>query len=122
MYNECLKLVKVAGVKYRESMKKIHTEYSVEESSCELEKMISKWHVNAQEDAYHQFREQEEKINDADYIADQERRKFVSRPTAGEKKAIKSQEEARKIGKMGEEHAYKIIKSFILGRMDYCAA
>jgi hypothetical protein len=81
MYNECLKLVKVAGVKYRESMKKIHTEYSVEESSCELEKMISKWHVNAQEDAYHQFREQEEKINDADYIADQERRKFVSRPT-----------------------------------------
>jgi hypothetical protein len=79
MYNECLKLVKVAGVKYRESMKKIHTEYSVEESSCELEKMISKWHVNAQEDAYHQFRE--EKINDADYITDQERRKFVSRPT-----------------------------------------
>ncbi|KAK2364636.1 hypothetical protein QL285_089484 [Trifolium repens] len=89
MYNECLKPVKVAGVKYREGMKKIHAEYSVEESSCELEKMISKWHVNAQEDVYHQFREQEEKINDADYIAEQERRKFVSRPIAGEKKRKK---------------------------------
>jgi hypothetical protein len=79
-HNEYLKPVKVAGVKYRENMKKIHAEYPVEESNCELEKMIFKWHVNAQEDA-HQFREQEEKINDADYIADQERRKFVSRPT-----------------------------------------
>ncbi|PNX88405.1 hypothetical protein L195_g044509 [Trifolium pratense] len=41
-YHECLKPVKVAGVKYRESMKKIHAEYPVEESSCELQKMISK--------------------------------------------------------------------------------
>jgi hypothetical protein len=39
MHNEYLKPVKVAGVKYRESMKKIHVEYPVEESSCELEKI-----------------------------------------------------------------------------------
>lgn len=97
LYNECLKPV----------TKKIHAEYPVEEFSRELEKKISEWHVTAQKDAYYQFREQEEKINDADYIADQERRKFVSRPTAGEKKAIKSEEEARIIGEMGEKHAHK---------------
>ncbi|CAJ2670425.1 unnamed protein product [Trifolium pratense] len=106
-YKECLKPVEVAGDKYREDMEKIHAEYPVEESSRELEKFISKWHVNAQEYAYDQFREQEEKINDDDYIADSERRKFVSRPTAREKKAIKSDVEAKRIGRMGEEHAYK---------------
>lgn len=66
LYNECLKPVKAAGAKNRENMKKIHAEYPVEEFSRELEKMISEWHHTAQEDAYYQFREQEEKINDTD--------------------------------------------------------
>jgi len=81
LYKECLKPVMVAGAKYRENMKKIHAEYPVEEFSHELEEKISEWHLTAQEDAYYQFREQEEKINDADYIADQKSRKFVARLT-----------------------------------------